>query len=62
VLDDGRGGLVYVAKKDQMPHLDIIEAVASEYGYFLNVALFAVDDADITSAELKQEFKSGKLP
>jgi len=51
-----------VAKKDQMPHLDIIEAVASEYGYFLNVALFAVDDADITSAELKQEFKSGKLP
>ena len=45
-----------------MPHLEIIESLASEYGEFLNIALYVVDDAQESGSDLKKQFKSARVP
>lgn len=62
VLNEQWAALVYVAKMDQMPHLSVIEDMAKEYGQFLKVYLYVVDDLTVASADLVREFKSSELP
>ena len=45
-----------------MLHSQVVEDLASEYGDFINVVMYVVDDAQASSSELKSEFKSTKLP
>ena len=45
-----------------MIHSQVVEDLASEYGDFINVVMYVVDDAQASSSELKTEFKSTKLP
>ena len=45
-----------------MLHSQVVEDLASEYGDFINVVMYVVDDAQASSSELKTEFKSTKLP
>jgi len=54
VLAENNAAVVYVAQKDEMPHLEIIENLAQEYGEFLNIALYVVDDAQESSSDLKK--------
>ena len=51
-----------MAQKDNMLHSQVVEDLASEYGDFINVVMYVVDDAQASSSELKTEFKSTKLP
>lgn len=44
ILDDWKGAILYIAKKDELTHLPILESYASNYRDFLNVALLVVDD------------------
>ena len=45
-----------------MLHSQVVEDLASEYGDFINVVMYVVDDAQASSSELKTEFKSTRLP
>ena len=40
----------------------MVEELAKEYGAFLNVGLYVVEDIAEVSADLKREFKTTKLP
>lgn len=68
ILASDQAAVVYVASKDSMPHLEVIEDLASKYGEFMNIALYVVEEDDNaqrqsqTAAELKKEFKSAKVP
>ena len=62
IIDDQKAAIVYVASKDNMMHSNVIEELASEYGDFINLAMYAVDDVQASSSDLKKEFKSTKLP
>lgn len=62
ILDNWQGSLLYVGQKDDLSYLSILEDFAKEYGMFLNVNLFVIEDAAASSADLKREFKSTKLP
>ena len=53
---------MYVAKKDQITHLSVVEEIARLYGTFINVGLYVVEDVAEVSADLKREFKTNKLP
>ena len=61
LLPEWNAALLYVAQKNELTHLELIEEISREYGQFLNVALLVVD-SETNSAELKREFKSSKLP
>ena len=45
-----------------MPHLSVLEDLASEYGIFLKVCLYVVDDEQAANPVLMRELKSSKLP
>ena len=62
ILAEHWGGILYVAQKDQLTHLPIMEEFAREMGTFMQVAVLIVDDVAEMSADLKSEFKSAKLP
>lgn len=62
ILADWKASLLYVAHKDALTHVSVIEELAQEYGSFINVGLLVVDDVNEVTADLKKEFKSSKLP
>jgi hypothetical protein len=62
ILDDWKGALVYVAQKDKLDYMPVIEDLAREMGSFVNIAMLVIDDLEASSADLKKEFKSTKLP
>ena len=62
ILSDQRAALIFVATKDNMLHSSALEDIAQEYGDFINVGMYVVDDIQASSSELKKEFKSTKLP
>ena len=45
-----------------MLHSSVVEDLAQEYGDFINIAMYVVDDLQASSSDLKKEFKSTKLP
>ena len=45
-----------------MKHFEVLEDLAREYGSFINIDLLVIDDLASSSADLKREFKSSKLP
>lgn len=62
IISDQRAALVFVAQKDNMLHSQVVENLALEFGDFINVVMYVVDDAQASSSELKTEFKSTKFP
>ena len=42
--------------------MSILEDLAREYGAFMNIGLFVIEDLQKSSNDLKREFKSTKLP
>lgn len=62
ILQDHWGSVLYIAQKDQLTYLPIVEEFARSYGDFLRIAVLVVDDVAEMSADLKREFKSAKLP
>lgn len=62
ILSDQRAALIFVASKDNMLHSAIIEDLAQEYGDFINIGMYVVDDIQASNSDLKKEFKSTKLP
>ena len=62
ILLEQNGAILYVAQKDQLDYLSVIEDLSRKYGDFLNVALLVIDDLSAANADLKREFKSAKIP
>lgn len=62
ILDDWKGALLYVGEKDSLTYLPVLEEIGKEYGTFLNVCLLVIEDVAKSSADLKKEFKTTKLP
>lgn len=62
ILTEHWGGILYVAQKDQLTHLSVMEQLGKEVGDFMRVAVLVVDDAADMTADLKREFKSAKMP
>ena len=60
ILPEWKATVLYVAQKDDMTHMDMMEDLAREYGFFMNIALLVVDP-ESSSADLKGEFKNTKL-
>jgi len=61
ILPEWHATVLYVAQKDELTHIDMMEDLAKEYGYFMNIVLLVVDPEN-SSADLKREFKNAKLP
>ena len=62
ILSDPAASVVYVTQKDKMDYLPVIEELARDYGAFMNIALYVIDDVQKSQSDLKKEFKSSKLP
>ena len=45
-----------------MDYMSIIEDLAGEYGVFMNIALYVIEDMQKSTDDLKREFKTAKLP
>ena len=44
ILSDQAASLILVTQKDKMDYLSVIEDLAGEYGAFMNIALYVIDD------------------
>ena len=44
LLSEQNAAVLYIAQKDQLTHLELIEELAREYKDFMNIALMVVDD------------------
>ena len=60
LLPESEAALLLVADKDSLEYLPLLEELAGEMGPFMNIALLVVDET--SSADIKREFKSSKLP
>ena len=45
-----------------MDYMSIIEDLAGEYGVFMNIALYVIEDMQKSTDDLRREFKTAKLP
>ena len=62
ILDEWNAALLYIAQKDHLDYLSVLEDLQADYGEYINVALLVVEDVAGASNDLKREFKSAKLP
>ena len=62
ILPEQNAAILYVAQKDQLDYLSVLEDLSNEYNQFLGVALLVIDDLSAANADLKREFKNAKLP
>lgn len=60
LLPEQQAAILLIAQKGSLDYLPILEELSAEMGMFANVALLVVDED--SSADLKREFKSTKLP
>ena len=44
ILTEASAALIYVTQKDDMKYMEIVEDLARDYGSFMNIGLFVVDD------------------
>ena len=45
IIGDQRAALVFVAQKDNMLHSQVVEDLAQEFGDFINIVMYVVEDA-----------------
>ena len=56
-MDEPFAALVYVAQRNQTPHLPLLEELGAKYGEYINIVALIIDDPATVKKELK-----GKLP
>jgi hypothetical protein len=44
ILTDASAALIYVTQKDDIKYMEVVEDLARDYGTFMNIGLFVVDD------------------
>ena len=57
VLNERWASVVYIADKNQIEYVSVIEEIAKKYFDFITVALYVIDDSVEARADLKREFE-----